>query len=49
VLTDQDLDRLWFNQSAEHTDIISTVDRKVTAFLEDGSEIVIYENGQFTV
>jgi aminopeptidase len=39
----------WFNQSAEHIDIISTTDRKVTAFLEDGSEKVIYENGQFQV
>jgi len=40
---------LWFNQSAEHIDIISTANRKVTAYLEDWSEKVIYENGQFTI
>lgn len=31
-----------------HTDIISTSNRKVTATLQDGSQKVIYENGQFT-
>lgn len=40
---------LWFNQSAEHIDIISTTDRTVTAYLEDGSEMVIYEKGQFRI
>ncbi len=48
-LTEKDLDDLWFNQSAEHTDIVSTKRRKVTATLADGSTKVIYENGQFTV
>jgi len=48
-LTEQELADLWFNQSAEHTDIISTKRRKVTATLSDGTEKVIYENGQFTV
>lgn len=38
-----------FNQSAEHIDIISTTDRTVTAYLEDGSELVIYEKGQFVI
>jgi aminopeptidase len=48
-LTEQELADLWFNQSAEHTDIISTKRRKVTATLSDGTEKVIYQNGQFTV
>ncbi len=48
-LTEKDLAELWFNQSAEHTDIISTKRRTVTATLSDGSTKVIYENGQFTV
>lgn len=37
-----------FNNSAEHTDIISTTDRTVTATMTDGSQKVIYANGQFT-
>lgn len=49
VLSEKELDELWFNQSVEHTDIISTKRRKVTATLSDGSSKVIYENGQFTV
>jgi aminopeptidase len=38
-----------FNDSIVHTDIISTVDRKVTAFLKDGSSKVIYEHGAFSI
>lgn len=38
-----------FNDSAEHTDIISTTDRTVTAILTDGTRKTIYHNGQFTV
>lgn len=49
ILTDQDLDELWFNQSAEHTDIVSTKDRTVTATLPNWSEIIIYKNWEFTV
>ena len=49
TLTDKDFETLWLNQSAEHVDIISTKKRKVTATLPDGSEKVIYENGQFTI
>ncbi len=37
-----------FNHSAEHTDIISTTDRTVTATLKNGEEKVIYKDGQFT-
>jgi aminopeptidase len=41
--------RLGFNNSAIHTDIISTADRTVTATLTNGTRKVIYQNGQFTV
>lgn len=37
-----------FNNSAEHTDIISTTDRIVTATLESGEKKVIYQDGMFT-
>lgn len=47
-LTDTDWERLGFNESAVHTDIVSTVDRKVTAYLKDGSSEVIYKDGMFT-
>lgn len=38
-----------FNDSAEHTDIVSTTDRTVTATLTDGSTKVIYRGGQFSL
>jgi aminopeptidase len=41
--------RLGFNDSATHTDIVSTTDRMVTALMRDGSEQVIYRGGQFTL
>ena len=40
-------EELGFNDSTVHTDIVSTVDRTVTARLRDGSERVIYEAGRF--
>jgi aminopeptidase len=39
--------QLGFNNSSVHTDIVSTTDRVVTATLRDGSERVIYRDGQF--
>jgi aminopeptidase len=48
ALSDEESERLGFNQAASHTDIVSTTDRTVTATLSDGSELVIYENGKFT-
>ena len=38
-----------YNDSAIHTDMISTENRKVTAVLEDNERILIYENGQFKI
>lgn len=40
---------LGFNESAIHTDMITTQDRIVTATLQSGTQIVIYKNGQFSV
>lgn len=41
--------KLGFNDSAEHTDIISTSDRTVTAELVSGQKLVLYQNGRFTL
>ena len=40
-------ERLGFNESSVHTDIVSTTDRSVTATLGDGTERVIYAGGEF--
>lgn len=42
-------EKLGFNESVVHTDIVSTNDKTVTAFLSNGTSKVIYEKGQFTV
>lgn len=38
---------LGFNDSAIHTDLVSTSPRMVTATIKDGTEKIIYKNGQF--
>jgi aminopeptidase len=48
-LSEEDYDKLGFNSSVEHTDIVATTDRTVTAILEDGSRKVLYEGGEFTL
>ncbi|MCH6256089.1 aminopeptidase [Puniceicoccaceae bacterium K14] len=48
-LSEADWEDLGFNNSVVHTDIVATSNRKVTAVLRDGSEKVIYDEGQFTV
>lgn len=40
-------ERLGFNDSAIHTDMISTAQRTVTAYLKDGTAQVIYQDGRF--
>jgi aminopeptidase len=45
----KDWEKLGFNNSSVHTDIISTTDRTVTATLKNGKEIVIYKNGKFVI
>jgi aminopeptidase len=42
-------EKLGFNSSSIHVDMVSTTDRTVTATLADGSSLVIYKNGQFKV
>lgn len=41
--------KMGFNDSVVHTDIIATEDRTVTAILESDKEVIIYKNGEFTV
>ncbi|CAN5226695.1 aminopeptidase [soil metagenome] len=48
-LTEKQWEEMGFNDSAIHTDIVSTTDRTVTATLSDGGKKVIYKNGEFTV
>ena len=43
----QEWERLGFNNSSVHTDIVSTADRVVTAQLRGGGEQVIYRDGEF--
>jgi aminopeptidase len=40
-------ERLGFNNSSVHTDIVSTADRVVTATLRGGEQRVIYRDGEF--
>ncbi len=47
--TDAEWEAMGFNESPEHTDIISTEDRIVTASLPNGSKKVIFKDGMFTV
>jgi aminopeptidase len=44
-----DWKRLGFNESAVHTDIISTSGRQVTAHLPNGRTKLIYADGRFRV
>jgi aminopeptidase len=48
--TEEQWARMGYNSCPKvHTDIISTTDRTVTAILRDGTEKVIYKDGQFTL
>jgi len=46
-VSEKEWKNLGYNNSAVHTDIISTTNRTVTATLADGSKKVIYKDGQF--
>ncbi|MCH8520080.1 MAG: aminopeptidase [Nanoarchaeota archaeon] len=48
-MKESDWEKLGFNDSSVHTDIVSTSNRKVTAVLKNGEEKVIYKNGKFTI
>lgn len=47
--TEQEWEEMGFNDSPEHTDIISTEDRVVTATLPSGDKKIIFKDGMFTV
>jgi aminopeptidase len=47
--TEEEWERLGYNDSNIHTDMMSTTDRTVTATLPDGSEVVIYKGGEFVI
>ena len=40
--------KLGFNDSALHWDLVNTEKKQVTAYLNDGKKMVIYENGKFS-
>ena len=46
-LTKKQAEKLGFNDSSVHTDIISTTPRTVTAFLKNGQQKIIYNHGEF--
>jgi aminopeptidase len=46
-VSEADWEALGYNYSTVHEDIVSTTDRTVTAVLADGSERLIYSDGQF--
>lgn len=48
-LSKEDWAEKGFNESSEHTDVITTTDRTVTAHLTDGSSLVIYQDGMFVL
>lgn len=48
-MKESDWERLGFNESIEHCDIINTNPKTVTAVLTDGTEKVIYKDGLFTL
>jgi aminopeptidase len=48
-LTTKQAEKLGFNDSSVHTDIISTTRRTVTAHLKNGSTKVIYKDGRFVL
>ena len=48
-LKKEDWEKLGYNESVVHTDIVSSEKREVTAFLEDGSSKIIYKDGIFII
>ena len=45
----KDWEKLGFNESPEHTDIIAKQDRTVTAVLKNKTKKTIYQHGKFTI
>lgn len=49
TLTEEEWTALGYNDSVVHTDIVSTENREVTATLANGTEKLIYKDGQFLI
>ncbi|MDD3120069.1 MAG: aminopeptidase [Candidatus Gracilibacteria bacterium] len=47
--TKKDWDKLGFNDSVIHSDLVITSNRTITATLQDGNKKIIYKNGEFMV
>ena len=47
--TPEDWERMWFNESAIHTDIMSTTNRTVEATLYSWEKLIIYKDGEFQI
>lgn len=48
-VSEAEWEKLGYNDSAEHTDIVSTTNKTVTAYLPDGTSKVIYQAGKFLI
>ena len=48
-VTEAEWQEMGFNDSAEHTDIVTTTDRTVTAYMKNGEKKVIYKDGRFII
>jgi len=49
TLKEEDWEKLGYNRSPVHVDIVSTEPRRVTATVPNGKQRVIYEHGRFTI
>ena len=48
-MTKAQAEKLGYNDSSVHTDVVSTTPRTVTAHMHDGKTKVIYRDGQFVI
>lgn len=48
-VSEAEWERMGYNNSVVHTDIVATSNRVVTAYLKDGSSQVIYRDGEFQI
>jgi len=48
-MTKKDWEKLGFNESIEHLDVINTQEKTVEAIMKNGTEKIIYKNGIFVI
>lgn len=48
-MTEKDWEKYGFNESIEHCDIINTNPKTVEAIMKDGTKMLIYKDGMFTI